>query len=465
MGCTSSSAHPAWRSFDTKYTLGEKLGEGGFGQVRSAHLRNKYKLEDEDDAGPQDRAVKILFICTKGMGRRRVGKPCAHLRNKAEREAAVWSAVSGNEHCVQLIETFTERRFCFMVMERCRCSVLHDLHQMANIGEADIARVFREMLLSIAFLHEKGFVHRDIKPANFLLGGEQGHTVKLCDFGLAVSVPPRGRLAGECGTAPYKAPEMVTGCGYLQKVDIWSLGVTAYLILFGDFPYFPRHRLQSFEDVIASGEPAPEFRRSDSHCHSPSQQAVSFVRTLLARSIDDRCTAAEALKNPFVLDQGCGSDDATKNQSSTSLKVTIGKARQRTQEFDVPVDPTVQRDIDEILEMLRGTGANSEVRSNSAARTQVRHFSDGYAGASWKLSSVGPADACRGRFSKSGTHCGQLSSTANDFWNDLDRESKSTEAGDSSEDNFGQMQELDALSSPLSAGMSWNDLPHAIRIE
>merc|ERR1719199_1918339 len=108
-----------------------------------------------------------------------------------------------------------------------------------------------------------------------------------------------------------------------------------------------------------------------------------------------------------------------------SLKATIKRARQRTQELDVPADPTEQRNIDEILEMLQGTRNGSEVRGNAAVRTQVRHFSDSHAGTSWKLRSGSPEAAQGGRLSKSGTHCGALTSTANDFWKDLDQISKS----------------------------------------
>lgn len=41
----------------------------------------------------------------------------------------------------------------------------------------------RQVLSSIAYLHEHDIVHRDIKSHNFLV--DYNLTVKLCDFGLA----------------------------------------------------------------------------------------------------------------------------------------------------------------------------------------------------------------------------------------------------------------------------------------
>lgn len=323
------------------------------------------------------------------------------------------------------------------------------------MSEVDISRVFRDMLLGISYCHEKGLVHRDIKPANFLLGGPEGDKVKLCDFGLSVKIPQTGVLTGVCGTAPYVAPEMLQVPGYLNSVDVWSLGVTAYLILFGDFPYLPRER-ERFEDAILSGRPEPNFQRGGC-VHQPSQNAVSFVRELLTRDVRQRRTAEMALQLPFIQEQGNGSTDVEKCESSTSLKQTIGKARQRTQEIDVPVDPTRQRAIDEIMELLRRTRSESKVRRTATDKSMVRHFSfsDSFAG---PIGDLGDTDEVASqRLSKSSTHCGSMSLNTADFWDDLDL--PSTSSGNSSQSKLGQIEgeTPDNLSE-----YSWSELPNAI---
>ena len=47
---------------------------------------------------------------------------------------------------------------------------------------------------------------QDIKPENFLCVG-RGTELKICDFGLALKQPKKGKLTGVGGTAPYMAPE------------------------------------------------------------------------------------------------------------------------------------------------------------------------------------------------------------------------------------------------------------------
>jgi serine/threonine protein kinase len=396
------------------------------------------------------------------------------LRKQTIREVAAWTAVSGYEHCVQLFETFWEQRFCFMVMEECRCSVLQELDDIANVSEGDTARVFHEMLLGVAHLHDKGFVHRDIKPANFLLGDSQGDVVKLCDFGLAIALPRHGKLYGTCGTAPYKAPEMLKGCGYLEKVDVWSLGVTAYLILFGEFPYVPQMSGQRFEEVVLKGEPSPTYDRG-TDCNVPSSQATDFVRAMLCRSVRGRCTVAEALQSPFIREHAHSSECLTTRMAeypSASLKDAIGKARQRTQEFDAPVDPTEQRNIQEIMELLGGSALSEDFATSHTVRKKIRHFSDGFTGPCVKLKRGHAEDSSRSQLSKSRTHCGTLTMEGEFLWRmtgreslldaDADDTSQSTQSGTSSESKMCESCESQELDSPCSDSLSWNMLPHAI---
>uniref|UniRef100_R7WB57 [RNA-polymerase]-subunit kinase n=1 Tax=Aegilops tauschii TaxID=37682 RepID=R7WB57_AEGTA len=80
--------------------------------------------------------------------------------------------------------------------------------------------------------HARHVVHRDIKPANILIG-QEGELVKICDFGLAISLselPPYT----QAGTAFYLAPEMLLGKeDYDALVDTWSLGCVMAEMLTG----------------------------------------------------------------------------------------------------------------------------------------------------------------------------------------------------------------------------------------
>lgn len=105
-----------------------------------------------------------------------------------------------------------------------------------------------ELLASIAdtlhYAHLKGVVHRDLKPGNILVA-ESG-TPKILDFGVARLVGSGIETGGMetrpgrlLGTLPFMSPEQVAGDpGAIDpRSDVYSLGVTAFVLLSGRLPY------------------------------------------------------------------------------------------------------------------------------------------------------------------------------------------------------------------------------------
>uniref|UniRef100_A0AAY4E1C1 non-specific serine/threonine protein kinase n=1 Tax=Denticeps clupeoides TaxID=299321 RepID=A0AAY4E1C1_9TELE len=94
------------------------------------------------------------------------------------------------------------------------------------LKESQIAFVAKEVLETLLYLHQKGYVHRDIKPNNILLtdAGE----VRLVDFGLMSRIQ-KEKPAFIVGTLAYMSPESMLGdlsSDYDERCDVWSLGMT-----------------------------------------------------------------------------------------------------------------------------------------------------------------------------------------------------------------------------------------------
>ena len=85
-------------------------------------------------------------------------------------------------------------------------------------------KIAKEILSVMAYYHSKQIIHRDLKPDNILITNN-GHNVKLIDFGLADS-DYHGILKQPAGSDKYAAPEQKAGNVAIDnRADIYAFGV------------------------------------------------------------------------------------------------------------------------------------------------------------------------------------------------------------------------------------------------
>jgi serine/threonine protein kinase len=82
--------------------------------------------------------------------------------------------------------------------------------------------ITRQVLTALDFVHKMGLVHSDVKPENILLSSYSRAQVKLIDFGSSCYLTDR--QSSYIQSRSYRAPEVVLGLPYGDKIDIWSLG-------------------------------------------------------------------------------------------------------------------------------------------------------------------------------------------------------------------------------------------------
>lgn len=97
-----------------------------------------------------------------------------------------------------------------------------------TLAREDLPHLVRALCVPLGHLHRAGFVHADLKPANILLCDGQPTTVRLLDFGFALSrhANPHLPSEGRGGTPPFAAPELLRNWIVDGRADQYSLGMT-----------------------------------------------------------------------------------------------------------------------------------------------------------------------------------------------------------------------------------------------
>ncbi|EFA81944.1 putative protein serine/threonine kinase [Heterostelium album PN500] len=186
----------------------------------------------------------------------------------------------------------------FIAMECCGGGSITEIYQELNVplNEQQIAYVCRETLKGLEYLHTHGVIHRDLKGANILL--TEAGDVKLADFGVSGLLDKSSKRLTFIGTPYWMAPEVIENRSnqvpYDTKADIWSLGITLIELAEAEPPLSEIHPMKVLFQ-IPYRDP-PKLKNQESY----SKDFINFINQCLHKDPNQRKTASELLKHPFV---------------------------------------------------------------------------------------------------------------------------------------------------------------------
>lgn len=274
--CTADQA------FDSVYDVDENvIGAGEFSEVYLCWRRNapfkKYALKVINTSGHTDldrvhEEIKILKI---------LGSHSSIIRliDVDERQ---------EDNCIRVVTELAEG------------GELYDrIRHLGNFPEEEAKLLTWNLLDAVAYIHSKGIMHRDIKPENILMVSQDNDTdIKISDFGLAKlsAAYPRKlpRSNSICGSDFYLAPEVIRQEEYGREIDVWSVGVVAYVVLCGSLPFYDDNLAELYRQIVQGD---PPFTQSP--WEQVSQEAKDFLMGLLEVNAAERWIAEEALEHSW----------------------------------------------------------------------------------------------------------------------------------------------------------------------
>ncbi|URE10996.1 serine threonine-protein kinase [Musa troglodytarum] len=121
-----------------------------------------------------------------------------------------------------------------------------------RFSEDEVARYFfQQLICGVSYCHFMQICHRDLKMENNLLDGILAPRLKICDFGYSKSSGLHSRPKSTVGSPAYVAPEVLSQREYDGKMaDVWSCGVTLYVMLVGAYPFEDPEDKKNFRKTI-----------------------------------------------------------------------------------------------------------------------------------------------------------------------------------------------------------------------
>ncbi|KAL6984106.1 Serine/threonine-protein kinase sapk2 [Sarracenia purpurea var. burkii] len=164
----------------------------------------------------------------------------------------------------------------------------------------DEARFFFQQLISgVSYCHSMHICHRDLKLENTLLDGSTAPRVKICDFGYSKSSILHSQPKSTVGTPAYIAPEVLSKKEYDGKLaDVWSCGVTLYVMLVGAYPFQdpadPKNIRTTISRILSVQYSIPDYVCISLECKH-------LLSRIFVPNPEKRITISEIRRHPWFL--------------------------------------------------------------------------------------------------------------------------------------------------------------------
>jgi CHASE2 domain-containing sensor protein/tRNA A-37 threonylcarbamoyl transferase component Bud32 len=218
----------AGKILDGRYKIVKVLGSGGFSETYIA----------EDTRRPQN----PLCVVKQLKPGNTKSESLEIARRLFKSEAQTLEKLGTHNQIPQLLAYFEEDEEFYLIQEYI---IGHPLNQELPAGrlipESTVIEMLRDLLQTLAFVHDNGVIHRDIKPSNIMRRDD--NKLVLIDFGAVKEVttqlldnPEQTAFTIGIGTKGYAPSEQCFGRPEYSS-DIYAVGMIGIKALTGKHPH------------------------------------------------------------------------------------------------------------------------------------------------------------------------------------------------------------------------------------
>lgn len=205
-----------------RYQIEKELGKGAMGVVY---------------LGKDPKIGRVVAIKTMALAQEFEADELADVKERFFREAETAGRLA-HQNIVTIYDAGEEHDLAFIAMELLKGGDLVPFTKSETLLTVEqVVSIIARTADALGYAHKQGVVHRDIKPANVMYHLESD-TVKVTDFGIArLTDSSKTKTGMVLGTPSYMSPEQLAGHKIDGRSDLFSLGVSLYLMLCGRLPF------------------------------------------------------------------------------------------------------------------------------------------------------------------------------------------------------------------------------------